>query len=259
MSIKRHDKKMKNTKLIVRIICIVLTVALLAGMFLTTVAHAAEVDDQSIWANTNNVPLFSQTDYGHVPYGAHGTVKSHGCGITCIAMVATYFLGDGYTPDVIAYRYGGFNGGHGTSWSLFKLSAEDLGIPFQEMTTDWEVAKSALANDQLVVCVQDVGLFTGGSHYILLTGLTDDGRVMVNDPYGYNYYENEELTYGFMNGFTDEQITASGCAYWIYGKKDVEEQPFYSPMRPPIRLIECGSCRDFCFNKVQAALHAIQI
>ena len=52
------------------------------------------------------VPYYFQTDYPDTPYGKFGTVSTHGCGITSLAMVATYLLDEELPPDVLAERYG---------------------------------------------------------------------------------------------------------------------------------------------------------
>ena len=44
----------------------------------------------------------------------------------------------------------------------------------------------ALANDQIVIALQSTGLFTGGGHFILLVGMTDDGKIWED-------YEDEKL------------------------------------------------------------------
>ena len=136
-------------------------------------------------------------------------------------MVAHYFLGDGYEPDIMAKKFVAHGHKGGSAYTLFKAVGDELGIPFQEQTTDWDKVYMALKNNQLVVSVQSAGFFTGGGHYILLTGISDDDRVFVNDPYGGNYRE-EKLKDGFENGFTIDQIRASDGTYWIYGRKELK-------------------------------------
>ena len=57
-------------------------------------------------AQTSPIPQYFQTDYPDQMYGC-GTVASNGCGITCVAMVATYLTGHTYTPDELARYFGG--------------------------------------------------------------------------------------------------------------------------------------------------------
>ena len=164
-------------------------------------------------------PQYFQGDYPNTPYGAYGTVASHGCGITCVAMVATYLTDKTYTPDVLAEQFGSYNTAVGSYWSLFEDSAKELGLDFEEETTDWSKVKEALKDGKPVISIQSTGRFTGGGHFICLFGLTDSGKIIVYDPNSYNLIKNSEMIEGFKNGFEDYQITDSGDTYWIYGAK----------------------------------------
>lgn len=77
------------------------------------------------------VPLYLQTDYYTVRYGQYGTVATSGCGITCLAMVATYLLDEEYLPDEFARRYAMYSVKGGSDWTLFKTSSEELGLPME--------------------------------------------------------------------------------------------------------------------------------
>ena len=59
-----------------------------------------------VCVQASQVPLFFQTDYPDVRYGS-GTVATSGCGITALAMVATYMTGHTYHPDELADYFGG--------------------------------------------------------------------------------------------------------------------------------------------------------
>lgn len=169
----------------------------------------------------DKVPLFNQGDYPNSPYGREEwSVASHGCGITSVAMVATYLTNEMHAPDVLAVQFGRYNTVHGSYWSLFGDSAEVLGLGKVTQTSNWSKVTEALKNGQPVVSIQSTGLFTGGGHFIVLTGMTEDGKVLVNDPNGGNWHKNAVMIEGFANGFTPAQIRASGGTYWIYQPKD---------------------------------------
>lgn len=174
------------------------------------------------------VPLHNQGDYPRTPYGDYGTVASHGCGITCLSMVAEYFTNDqeSYTPDKLAQQFGDYNTEHGSYWDLFEDSAEELDLPLQKRTYRWEEVMEALRSGQVVISLQREGLFTNGGHFIVLTGLTENGKIMVNDPNGWNYYNGYELMKGFRDGFTEQQIKEDGVVYWLYEKKEVPDIEF---------------------------------
>lgn len=212
--------------------CLLLVLAMFSG--LTVTAHAEEVSlvqtEDTMWTKMykpasivieeeyEEVPLYNQLDYSE-PYGDYGTIASHGCGITCLAMVATYLLDIEYLPDELATEFGRYNTKKGSLWILFEESASVLGLKLQERTRNEEKVMKALANNQLVISLQHKGLFTKGGHFITLVGLTDDGKILVNDPNGKNYSKTEELIDGFENGFTEEQVFDAGGPYWIYEEK----------------------------------------
>lgn len=183
----------------------------------TTVTVADNEDDDG--RTIDKVPLFNQGDYPDVPYGEHGSVASHGCGITCVAMVVTYLTDEFHSPADLALQFGNYNTPKGSYWSLFKVSAEKLGVIMEEQTYSWTKVKQALRNGQVVVSIQSKGLFTDGGHFIVLTGINEDGKITVNDPNGNNWTKNAELINGFANGFEDHQITDNGSCFWIYGLK----------------------------------------
>lgn len=175
------------------------------------------------------MPRFNQRFYDETPYGNYGTVASHGCGIVCVSMIATYLTDKIHAPEIMAEQFGDYNTSGGSYWILFQDSAEALGLPFVKSDSpngewyDWDTVKEALENGQPVVCLQRAGLFTRGGHYIVLTGITEDGKIMVNDPNGDNWFKNDTMIEGFANGFTERQIRADAVAYWIYGPKEADE------------------------------------
>ena len=81
-----------------RILCFLFAMLLL-NTALQVPAKAAE--------EPSAVPLFFQTDYPNDRYGS-GTVASSGCGITSLAMVASYMTGHTYYPDELADYFGGY-------------------------------------------------------------------------------------------------------------------------------------------------------
>lgn len=172
-----------------------------------------------IQEDTDKVPLYNQLDFPNTPYGKYGSVASHGCGITSLAMVASYLQNVEYSPADLAKQFGNYNTERGSYWILFEDSAEVLELDLQERTYSEKTVMEALRNGQVVIALQSEGLFTDGGHFIVLTGLTEDGKILVNDPNGANYYKNRTLMKGFAYGFTSKQVFANGGPYWIYAKK----------------------------------------
>ena len=175
------------------------------------------------------VPLYNQLDYDDVPYGQGSrTIATSGCGITCLAMVATYLTDTVYTPADLAERFASKYAWQGTSASIFPDSEELLGLNYDKTTYRWEEEYEALKNGQVIVTLVGAGnIFTNGGHYIVLAGLTEDGKIIVNDPNGANY---KRLKNGFENGFYPEDIAYDNHGYFIWERKDA-----------PLEEIDSGS------------------
>ena len=167
------------------------------------------------------VPQYFQQDYAHIKYGNHGTVSSHGCGITSVAMVFSYLFDEPILPDRMAGEYGYKNFSGGSCWTLFPDSGADYGLEVIQ-TGNWKEVKEALKRGQVVIAnARSNTIFTSGGHYIVLAGMTEDGRVIVRDPNRYNFGlgETSILTIGFTYGFEEKYV--HGCTqYWIYPHKD---------------------------------------
>lgn len=169
-------------------------------------------------------PHYLQQSYPRTNYGNHGTVSSHGCGITSCAMVYTYLLDREIYPDELAAEYGRFNTPVGSDYALFETSAADLGL---EVTRSyiWKEVVEALENGCIVIAnVRSDTIFTQGGHYIVYHGITEDGRILIKDPNIYNYgqWTHEGLSEGFKIGFDPKYVRYS-FPCWIYSPKDIEE------------------------------------
>ena len=69
-------------------------------------SEETEEEERETVYSSNGIPLYFQTDYPNDMYGA-GNIASSGCGITSLAMVATYLTGHEYLPDELADYFGG--------------------------------------------------------------------------------------------------------------------------------------------------------
>ena len=160
----------------------------------------------------DSVPLFFQTDYPDIPY-SEGTVATSGCGISCLSMVASYQTGIIYTPGTLAkYNYSGYDNG-----TRMENAAIALGLNF-EKSWYWSDVIEALENEQLViVLVGGNTIFTNGGHFIVLTGITNDGQILVNDPYEPNY---NRIGSRYFTGFDQSEFTCDFNGAWIFDKKN---------------------------------------
>jgi predicted esterase len=196
----------------------------------------------------SSVPMFFQTDFQDSPYGEHGTIASHGCGITCVAMVASYLLDRYISPRDLAIEFESYNTESGSKWSLFPDSAKKLGLEIEKQTSDWDEIIEALKEGKVAIAGASKGsLFTDGGHFIVLTGLTKDGKIIVNDPYKGNYTKDERsnIEKGFTNGFNRSDLyKCNPC--WIYAPKDKTQIANSNPVTVS-NLQKIEDNENFCY------------
>ena len=106
--------------------------------------------------------------------------------------------------------------GAGMSWAFPKALADYYGLGEVVSTTDPELVISAIKAGQPVMCSQRPGLFTKGGHIIVLSGITADGKILVQDPNQYN-----AITKDYNNRAFDmyTEIHPTAAMYWIFGQK----------------------------------------
>lgn len=144
--------------------------------------------DPEEYFEQNGIPLYLQWDktWGYAPYGS-GIIAIDGCGPTCLAMVVTGLTGDvTMTPKKVAdfsVENGFFAEGAGTSWSLMDAGARKLGLRSRQIEkwTEDAVIEELKAGHPMI-CSMGAGDFTEKGHFIVLCGITDEGKVILNDP-----------------------------------------------------------------------------
>lgn len=195
-----------------------------------TIAETVPEETEPIPAHPlEKVPLYFQTDYPDVMYGS-GTIKSSGCSIVSLAMVASYLTGHNYRPEDLADWFGGYNG---NNVERMEYASDELRLPWRR-AENWHDARDAIQKGAVVIVMEDYrSLFTDSQHFIVVTGLTEKGRVLVNDSYEPNYNK-WNMKEGFANGFTQEQICYGYSGAWIYDTNAVPDRPFiYEPEEEP--------------------------
>jgi hypothetical protein len=69
-----------------------------------------------------------------------------------------------------------------TSWALMSEGAESFGLFAEELPNDENRIIDALESGRPVIMSVGKGDFTSSCHFIVLTGVTPDGKIKVNDP-----------------------------------------------------------------------------
>lgn len=176
----------------------------------------------------DTVPLFYQTDYPYIKFG-DSTIATSGCSMTCLSMVATYMTDHEYTPDQLVYHFGKYGK---TNVERLEYAAQQLGLPY-EKNFDWRETQKALEEGKVAIVMEnDRSPFTTGQHFIVLSGLTDDGLVIVKDPFEPNY-SSELLMDGFLGGFHEYTITSGYSGSWVFDKSEMPENPELYDARKP--------------------------
>ncbi|GMQ59234.1 hypothetical protein AN1V17_36310 [Vallitalea sediminicola] len=133
------------------------------------------------------IPLFLQWDqrWGYYNYG-DSPIGLSGCGPTVLSMVIVALTGDtDKNPKVIAdfsYENGYFVEGAGSSWSLMSDGAQSFGLQSKELPLNEKTIKSTLRDGKPIIVSLRPGDFTTTGHFVVMTGITDEGKVIVNDP-----------------------------------------------------------------------------
>lgn len=167
------------------------------------------------------IPIYFQTDYPNNMYGC-GSIADNGCGVTCLAMVATYLTQHEYLPNELAWYFGGVAE---NNIERLEKGAEAMQLPWEKME-NFHKAMEALREGKVVIALMDSNsIFTDSQHFIVLTGFNEDGLIVVNDPYEPNY-EKWDLKRAFREGFTEGDICCGFSGAWAFDKSAMPEEPF---------------------------------
>lgn len=178
---------------------------------------------------SHEFPLFSQLDYPNQRFGS-GTVATSGCGITSLAMVASYLTGHTYYPDELAKYFGGYGE---NNVQRFEYGAQQLRLPIHKADTVRDVFAAMKNGDVAVLLMDHMSIFTETQHFIVLTGINEEtGKIMVYDSYPPNYGK-WDLKRGFVEGFEEKDLMLGYSGGWIFSVRGMPEVPFiYTEEKP---------------------------
>lgn len=199
--------------------------------FLTSFESLADIKDEvasqvydyidlstlNINANGMEIPHILQyvNPWGSAPYGS-STVGKGGCGVTAMAMIQAYLTGKVLSPASIAKwsnDHGYYIPGQGTAWGFFSAYSSSIGITCKNLGKNSKAVITALEEGRPVIASMGPGTFTSNGHFIVLRGITKDGKILVNDPndnyYSKNFYKKE---------FDINLIYAESKNFWSFEK-----------------------------------------
>lgn len=152
---------------------------------------------------------------------AYGTDKigTHGCGPTAMSIVVSTMTDQTMDPIQMsewAYQKGYWCKNSGSYHSLIPGAAEAWDLPVEGCTaSEPQRIVDALSSGKLVVAIMTKGHFTSSGHFIVLRGVTTDGKITVADPAS---YKRSQQTWDLSIILNEASKRAgAGGPFWIIG------------------------------------------
>lgn len=168
--------------------------------------------------NITPVVYYNQGDerYKEKPYGAD-KIGGYGCGPTAMAMVISSLTDKTVDPVEMA-KWSCDNGywspGGGSYHSLIPGAAKAFGLQVEGCPAkESQKIVDALSSGKLVIAIMGKGHFTSSGHFILLRGVTAEGKILVADPASKKRSEQEWDLSIILN--EAHKNTGAGGPFWI--------------------------------------------
>ena len=131
------------------------------------------------------VVYFNQLDerWKDKPYGTDN-IGRYACGPTSMSIVISSLAGTVVDPSHMAkwaYEHGYWCLENGSDHSLIPGAAKAWGLTCKGNLSAQDIVDS-LSSGKLVVVIMSRGRFTSGGHFIVLRGVTKEGKILVADP-----------------------------------------------------------------------------
>lgn len=166
------------------------------------------------------VVYFNQLDerFANQPYGKDN-IGGYGCGPTSMSIVVSSLSGETVDPIQMAewsYKNGYWCSKSGSYHALIPGAAKAWNLPVEGCTaSEPQRIVDALTSGKLVVAIMSKGHFTSSGHFIVLRGVTSEGKILVADPASYTRSQKKwELSLILKEA---SKRAASGGPFWIIG------------------------------------------
>ena len=186
-------------------------------------ADGQEYDEDILFGREGEVQVvyYNQLDerWADEAYG-QDRIGTHGCGPTSMSMVVSTLTGKNVEPTEMAnwsYENGDYWEGGGSYHGLIPNAAQNWGLSVDRNLGGEDVA-DALAEGKLVVAIMSKGHFTKSGHFIVLRGITAEGKVMVADPASLKR-SNQEWDLSLVLAEAKQRVGAGGPFWAIYREK----------------------------------------
>ncbi len=171
-----------------------------------------------------DIPYYNQTDrrWGADYYGS-SSIAGSGCGPTSLAMVVSGLTGRKITPDMVA-GWSVANGhraeGAGSYWSLMTAGGNYYGLSVEAVSRkDPDSIVKALSEGNPIIVSMGKGHFTNGGHFIVLRGITENGKILIHDPSSVNR-SNKEWDLSIIMNESSKNGGVNGSPFWIFSNND---------------------------------------
>ncbi len=167
-----------------------------------------------------NIPFiyYNQKDeaWAGQPYG-NDNIGFYGCGPTCMSMVVSSLTESSLNPAEMSNwcaSQGYWAPQSGSYLSLVEGTAEHFGLSCTSLdTTDPSQLTTSFTSDSVIVALMGSGHFTKNGHFIVLHGVTLDGRILVADP---NSRENSLTAWDPQTILNElSTSTSNGAPLWL--------------------------------------------
>lgn len=133
-----------------------------------------------------DVVYYNQFDerWANIMYGQSSTIGDAGCGPTAMSIVISTLTGEVHDPIELAnwsVAHKQRCEGNGSYHTLIPTASKGYGLSCKGDLSAQDIV-DALSSGKLVVAIMSKGHFTRGGHFIVLRGVTADGKILVADP-----------------------------------------------------------------------------
>lgn len=162
------------------------------------------------------VIYYNQLDerWANIMYGQSSTIGEAGCGPTAMSIVISTLTGEFHDPIELS-EWSVANGhrceGNGSYHSLIPTAAESYGLACEGDLSAQDIV-DALSSGKLVVAIMSKGHFTSSGHFIVLRGVTSEGKILIADPASHKRSQQEWDLSLIMN--EARKGAAAGGPFW---------------------------------------------
>lgn len=174
----------------------------------------------------DGLTYYNQLDerWANEMYGKTDTIGVAGCGPTALAIAISNLTGDETDPTEVAewsYDNGYVCEGSGSYISLIPNAAEHFGLSVEKLgKSNADELKQHLEDGKMIIAIMGAGHFTNTGHFIVLLGVTDDGKILVADPVSYN---RSTMAWDVSTILKEVKSAGSGGPLWALSLPKPEE------------------------------------